>query len=84
MRTPGRHQKWHGAWNTVPGFSAREPMTTNDSPAQESAGTTDEPTVRITGPHPGEDQYGRIDHYYYRCEHCGAESVDKADFRWCC
>ena len=39
---------------------------------------------RITGPHPGEDKYGRIDHYYYRCERCGVESVDKQDLRWCC
>lgn len=39
---------------------------------------------RITGPHPGEDQYGQIDHYFYRCERCGVESVDKADLRGCC
>lgn len=56
-------------------------MKTNELPAQESAGTTED---RLTGPHPGEDKYGRIDHYYWRCERCGAESVDKNDLRWCC
>ena len=41
-------------------------------------------SARITGPHPGVDKYGRIDHYYYRCARCGVESVDKADLRRCC
>ena len=59
-------------------------MTTDATPAQESAGTTDESETRITGPHPGVDKYGRIDHYFYRCERCGAESVDKDNLRWCC
>lgn len=31
---------------------------------------------RISGPHSGYDRYGRLDHYYYRCERCGLESTD--------
>jgi hypothetical protein len=59
-------------------------MTTDATPAQESAGTTDEPEDRITGPHPGVDKYGRFDHYYWRCTDCGAESVREADLESCC
>lgn len=30
----------------------------------------------VTGPHAGYDRYGRLDHYYYRCDRCGLESTD--------
>ena len=39
---------------------------------------------RISGPYPGEDRYGNLDHYYYRCDRCGAESVDTEDLESCC
>ncbi|MFC5969951.1 hypothetical protein ACFPYI_01270 [Halomarina salina] len=41
---------------------------------------------RITGPHAGYDRYGRLDHYFYRCERCGLESTDAslADGCWRC
>jgi hypothetical protein len=29
----------------------------------------------VTGPHPGDDRYGRYDHRFYRCERCGVEST---------
>ena len=40
----------------------------------------------VTGPHAGYDRYGRLDHYYYRCERCGLESTDStlADGCWRC
>lgn len=40
----------------------------------------------VTGPHAGYDRYGRLDHYYYRCERCGLESTDAAlaDGCWRC
>ena len=59
-------------------------MNANDPAELDRSATTYEPENRITGPHPGEDQYGRIDHYFYRCTECGVESVDKQDLRWCC
>ena len=59
-------------------------MTTDATPAQESAGTTDDSETRITGPFAGYDQYGRLDHYYYRCARCGAESVRETDLEACC
>ena len=40
----------------------------------------------VSGPHAGYDRYGRLDHYYYRCERCGLESTDAslADGCWRC
>ena len=32
-------------------------------------------TTSVTGPHAGYDRYGRVDHYYWRCERCGLEST---------
>jgi hypothetical protein len=40
-----------------------------------AATTTDAP---VSGPHAGYDRYGRLDHYYYRCERCGLEATDAA------
>lgn len=31
----------------------------------------------ITGPHPGYDPDGALDHWYFRCEGCGLESTDE-------
>lgn len=35
-------------------------------------------TPAVSGPHVGRDRYGDLDHYYWRCERCGHESVDAA------
>lgn len=45
-----------------------------------------EPTKRgerITGPHAGYDMYGRLDHYYWRCERCGLEATTSKLARGC-
>jgi rubrerythrin len=34
------------------------------------------PAPDVTGPHAATDQYGHLDHYYYRCERCGHERTD--------
>jgi hypothetical protein len=41
------------------------------------------PRPSITGPHAGYDRYGRLDHYYYRCERCGLEATDPALAKGC-
>jgi hypothetical protein len=56
-------------------------MRTKTPPAQESAGTTD---ARITGPHLGYNRFGEIDHTYWQCQRCGAESVHRGDLLTCC
>ncbi|MFC6963457.1 hypothetical protein [Halocatena marina] len=38
---------------------------------------------RITGPHAGYDKYGRLDHYYWRCERCGLEVTTSKLARGC-
>lgn len=40
----------------------------------------------VTGPHDGLDEYGRLDHRYWRCERCGLESTDAslAEGCWRC
>jgi hypothetical protein len=48
-------------------------MTTNATPAQESAGTTD---AQISGPHPASDRYGGR-YTYFRCEACGVEASQR-------
>ncbi|MFD1512372.1 hypothetical protein [Halomarina rubra] len=58
-------------------------MATNSLQRDERAGSGapdgERPPPRsVTGPHPGYDRYGRLDHYYYRCERCGLESTDAA------
>jgi len=58
-------------------------MTTDATPAQESAGT-DDAENRIAGPFAGYDQYGRFDHHYWRCTECGAESTREEDLESCC
>jgi len=54
-------------------------MSKTDRPTQEGIAET-----RIAGPFAGYDQYGRFDHYYYRCEDCGAESTREEDLESCC
>ncbi|WP_433633043.1 hypothetical protein [Halomicrococcus sp. NG-SE-24] len=39
---------------------------------------------RITGPHVRQDTYGNVDHHYWRCEQCGAETTDKRALDNCC
>lgn len=40
-------------------------------------------TDRISGPHWAEEQYGAV-YSFFKCEACGAESVNRADLRGCC
>lgn len=47
-----------------------EKCTAPNRPADDRAG-------RVTGPHPGFDADGALDHWYYRCERCGLESTDE-------
>ncbi|RBI58619.1 hypothetical protein DMJ13_26195 [halophilic archaeon] len=54
-------------------------------PADDDASDESNDTeTRITGPHVGQDKYGNIDHRYWRCEHCGAETTDKRALDACC
>jgi rubrerythrin len=45
--------------------------------------TTDPTDPEVSGPHPGYDRYGRLDHYYYRCERCGHETTNPDLRRGC-
>jgi transposase len=54
-------------------YSGEYPMSTDIKNAQ---GCTDSERVgSVTGPHTGYDKYGRLDHYYWRCERCGFEAT---------
>jgi hypothetical protein len=59
----------------------REPMSTNDARTKNAVDVSF--TDRISGPHTGVEQYGGT-YSYFRCEACGAESVNKQDLRRCC
>jgi len=52
-------------------------MTNDTTPAQESAGTIEEPDKNISGPHMAEDRYG-WKYTFYRCEACGAEATRRS------
>ncbi|MFC6836060.1 hypothetical protein [Halomarina ordinaria] len=61
---------------------------TTDHLRRAPPGASRRPTDRerrpaVSGPHPGYDRYGRLDHYYWRCERCGLEATDAALERRC-
>jgi rubrerythrin len=58
-------------------------MQANTSIRQERAGRAAGAPRVITGPFPGYDRYGRLDHYYYRCACCGLEAVGSTMRRGC-
>ena len=37
---------------------------------------------RMTGPYPALDQYGRLDHYYWKCASCGLELTNLGHRDW--
>ncbi|WP_254543836.1 hypothetical protein [Halomarina pelagica] len=54
-------------------------MSTNDHCPRRAT----RPVPPVSGPHAGYDRYGRLDHYYWRCERCGLEATDPTLERGC-
>lgn len=59
---------------------AGSPPADGAAAADESTDTDSNATAdpAVTGPHAAADRYGRLDHYYFRCERCGLETNDAA------
>jgi hypothetical protein len=48
---------------------------TDGAGAGDGDGDGDAHPGRVTGPHAGRNRYGRVDHYFWRCETCGLEAT---------